>query len=90
MAWIPQQLWAPAVKSSGVWTVCIHSNNTAEKQVEELREFVRAHVEQFTSFDRLLAEFRMRPLESRERLYEMAAAWRFILTRRIKKRLRAN
>lgn len=90
MTWIPQQLWAPAVKSGGVWTICIHSNNAGEEQVDELREFLRGHAGQFTSFDRVIAQFQLRPLDMRERFYEMATLWRFIVSRQIKRCLYWN
>ena len=90
MTWIPQQLWAPVVKSSGVWTICIHSNNAGEAQVDELRGFLRGHARQFTSFNRVTAEFQARPLELREQVYEIGMLWRVIFSRRIKRRRRRN
>jgi hypothetical protein len=90
MTWIPQQLWAPVVKSSGVWTICIHSNNAGEEQVDELREFLRGHAGQFTSFDHVIAQFQLRPLDMRERFYEMATLWRFIVSHQIKRCLYWN
>ena len=85
MTWIPQQLWAPVVKPSGVWTICIHGNNARDEQVEELRGFLREHAGHFTSFDRVVAQYQPSPLDMRERFYEMTALRRFILLRRIKR-----
>ncbi len=45
--WIPQQLWGPAERRSGVWTICTHSNTATKAQVESLREFVKKHHAQF-------------------------------------------
>jgi len=84
MTWIPQQLWAPTTQSSGLWTSCIHSNNAKDEDVKALREFLRGYAGQFTSFDRVIAEFQPGPLETRERLFEMSALWRTILSNRIK------
>jgi len=90
MMWIPQQLWAPVVKSTGVWTICIHGNSAGDEQVEELRKFLRVHAGQFTSFDRVMAQFQPRPLNIRERFYEMAILWRFILSHQIKRYIHGN
>jgi predicted deacetylase len=57
LAWIPQQLWAPVEKTKGVWTICLHSNSASGAQLEDLEGFLRQHANQFTSVDRLLAEF---------------------------------
>jgi predicted deacetylase len=87
ITWVPQQLWGPVSKEKGLWTICIHSNFIHEKQVEELREFIRAHAEQFTSVDRLLAEFKPDKLGVSERLHEAMALWR-IKASYVKRRLR--
>jgi predicted deacetylase len=66
ITWIPQQLWGPAEKTRGLWTICIHSNFAHAEQVDELHEFIRTHAAQFTSLDRVLAEFppdRLGPIE---------------------------
>jgi hypothetical protein len=90
MTWIPQQLWAPVAKSSGVWTICIHTNNTSDEDVEVLHEFLQEHRRQFTSFDLVVAQCELRPLNLRERFYEMVTFWRFILSHRIKRDLRGG
>ena len=76
ITWIPQQLWGPVKKSSGLWTICIHSNFTRAVQVDELRDFIRDHAAQFTSVDRVLEEFLPAELGLTERLYEAWALWR--------------
>jgi hypothetical protein len=73
VTWIPQQLWEPVEKSKGLWTICIHSNSTRSFQVDELREFLRRHAAQFTSVERVLAEFKASRLSTGERLYESLA-----------------
>jgi hypothetical protein len=76
MTWIPQQLWGPLEKSKGLWTICIHSNSTHGSEVEELHDFLRSHSAQFTSLDRVLAEFPPVRLGPLERLHEVLALWR--------------
>lgn len=58
VTWIPQQLWDPEERSHGLWTICIHSNSATDRSVEQLRVFLRSHASQFTSFDRVLREYR--------------------------------
>ena len=76
ITWIPQQLWAPVVKSEGLWTICIHPHAASLSEVERLEWFLQQHGHQFTSFDRVLREFASRPLDLRERLYQRIALWR--------------
>jgi len=57
LTWIPQQLWAPVEKRRGLWTICIHPNTASDRDVENLRAFLRRHSAQFTSVDRVLTEF---------------------------------
>lgn len=76
MIWIPQQLWGPLEKSKGLWTICIHSNSTHGAEVEELRDFLHRHADQFTSLDRVLAEFTPVRLGPFEWIHEALALWR--------------
>jgi predicted deacetylase len=82
--WIPQQLWQPVRKSAGLWTICIHSNFAGKKLVEKLWAFLEAYGAQFTSFDRVQAEFRAAALGPSERLYEGFSSWRIRLLRSMK------
>jgi len=72
LIWIPQQLWGPVEKSKGLWTICMHSNAAQSSQVDRLHEFLRQHAAQFTSVDRIKAEFTPHRLGLVERLHE---AW---------------
>jgi predicted deacetylase len=72
ITWIPQQLWGPEKKARGIWTICIHSNFAHASQVAELHAFIRENAAQFTSLDRVLAEYPAAHLGPVERLYE---AW---------------
>lgn len=76
LTWIPQQLWAPKEKSSGLWTICMHPATASDREVLELREFIRYHAAQLTTVDRVLEEFPPRRLSPRERLYATRTLWR--------------
>lgn len=76
LTWLPQQLWAPVEKQKGLWTICVHSNTAASSLVDQLRAFLGQHAAQFTSVDRVLAEFPPTRLNPIERLYEAIALWR--------------
>ncbi len=90
LTWIPQQLWEPAVKPTGLWTICVHGN-TARRPIRRLRSFLDHHVSDCTSVDRVLAEFNPAPLEPAERLYEVLAMSRSYASKtkkRLSRRLR--
>lgn len=76
ITWIPQQLWGPEEKSKGLWTICVHSNFAHGYQVAELHSFIREHSAQFTSVERVLAEFYPGRLGLNERLHENLLMWR--------------
>jgi predicted deacetylase len=81
LTWIPQQLWTPVEKSKGLWTICVHSNTADDSLVEELQEFVRKHATQFTSVERVLAEFQTTGMTLTEGLYELWALKRIQASR---------
>jgi hypothetical protein len=89
LTWIPQQLWGPVKKSKGLWTICVHSNYSNEGHVDQLHAFLRAHSEQFTSVDRVVAEFSPGRLNMVERLYGAFALW-IEHRRRARKRRRSR
>jgi len=62
LTWIPQQLWAPVEKRSGLWTICLHTNTASAALFVQLDEFLRLHAPQFTSVERALAELDPAPL----------------------------
>jgi hypothetical protein len=59
-----------------LWTICIHSNTASSAQVEQLRAFLSRHRAQFTSVERVAAEFVAGELNWTERLFEAWALWR--------------
>jgi len=85
LTWIPQQLWGPVEKSKGLWTICVHSNSIHLTQVDHLHAFLSEHAGQFTSMDRVLAEFSPAKLGPAERFHE-ALALRRVLASRARKR----
>jgi predicted deacetylase len=76
ITWIPQQLWGPVKKARGIWTICFHSNFAHASQVAELHAFIGQCAAQFTSLDRVLAEYPAAHLGPIERLYEACALMR--------------
>jgi predicted deacetylase len=81
MTWIPQQLWEPVEKSRGLWTICIHANTQGSETAEKLRTFLLRHADQFTSVDRVLAEYDVSQVSMAEHAYERMAMWRFQISR---------
>jgi predicted deacetylase len=57
LVWIPQQVWEPVEKESGLWTICLHSNSATDQDVAALEAFLARFSGQFTSVDRVLAEW---------------------------------
>lgn len=84
ITWIPQQLWAAQEKKSGIWTICMHPNTASDGEIAGLRAFLRTHAGQFTSVDRLLAEFPPTTLTLMERLQTEASLCRFKLFRAVR------
>ena len=55
--WIPQQLWAGKPGHFGVWTICVHTNETTDAQFERFAEFLRQHRDQFTTVEDMIAAY---------------------------------
>lgn len=79
VSWIPQQLWSPASRTKGLWTICIHPNSMGPRRVAELKGFVKKHREQFTSFDEVVKNFRPGKLSFSELAYAQMALWRILM-----------
>jgi predicted deacetylase len=86
LTWIPQQMWAPAEKRAGLWTICVHPNTARDSFVNQLREFLHHHAAQFTSVDRVVEELKPAKLGQAERLHELLALWK-VRASRAKKRV---
>lgn len=77
--WIPQQLWRPAEKARGLWTICIHPNTMNGTDAAELQAFLRAHAARFTSFERVIETFAEGVFSPWERAWEAVLTARFLL-----------
>ena len=71
--WIPQQLWEPVSKRSGLWTICLHTNTAPISLKEKLNQFLQESAAQFTSFDRVVEEYDAPELSLTERIAEKIA-----------------
>jgi predicted deacetylase len=71
--WIPQQLWEPEERRTGLWTICIHSNTAASGTAERLRTFLAKNRAQVTTFDRVNAEWHPKRLGIVNRARELVA-----------------
>lgn len=89
MIWIPQQLWGPAVRKSGVWTICLHPNSASEREMEQLEQFLQRHSSRFTSVERVVAEWTIGPRSAGMRLFHARLMSRIWLAR-MRKRLAAG
>lgn len=78
--WIPQQLWEPVAKSSGLWTICIHSNTAPESLERKLERFLEQNADHVTCFDNVIVRGQPRALRWTERAAESAANLRVRLS----------
>jgi predicted deacetylase len=62
LIFIPQQLWRPAWVPTGVFTICLHSNEITNREVKSIRQFLRTPVH-MTSFDTEVRSFRQTKLD---------------------------
>jgi len=86
VAWIPQQLWRPVEKRAGLWTICLHANTATDEEVAALDAFISRYAAQFTSVDRVLAEWMIRARSVGMRWFQLemlAVVW----LRRLRNRL---
>jgi predicted deacetylase len=74
--WIPQQLWEPVIKSSGLWTICIHTNTAPESLDQKLEHFLEGNAARVTCFDEVIADCEPSDLRMSERLGEAIATLR--------------
>lgn len=71
--WLPQQLWALAPKSSGLWTVCLHPNSMNDADFAALSAQLRGPYRgKITSVDAI--DMAKRPLALADRV-EIARFW---------------
>lgn len=84
VTWIPQQLWGPAEKERGVWTICVHPNTAGNAEIEALRNFLAAHAARFTSVDRAVADLQPTTLTLVERIQAECALRRLKLSHSVR------
>ncbi|WP_263351851.1 DUF2334 domain-containing protein [Acidicapsa acidisoli] len=89
VVWVPQQIWSPVEKSSGLWTICVHANSATDETVGALEDFLERHSFQFTSVDRVLAEWPVSGRSLRDRWFHARMIWRLRL-RKFRGRLRVS
>ncbi|HWA94531.1 MAG TPA: DUF2334 domain-containing protein [Terracidiphilus sp.] len=87
VTWIPQQLWEPVEHSSGLWTICLHSNTATAAQFLRLERFLKLHAASFTSFDEICTQQDFAASSITENLYASAFLTRF-RTRRLVQQIR--
>jgi hypothetical protein len=79
--WIPQQLWAPVKKKSGVWTICLHANTASDALCDDLRQFLSDFAGQFTSVDEIVKTESYPPRSVSDRIFHWRLLWRIHLSR---------
>jgi predicted deacetylase len=84
VVWIPQQLWEPVQKKTGLWTICIHPNTASASLEKKLETFLNDFAPRFTSFDRVLKEHELLELRWPERLAAKMAYVRVGKPRKLK------
>jgi predicted deacetylase len=62
LIFIPQQLWRPAWVPTGVFTICLHSNQITTREIKTIRQFLRSPVK-ITSFGAEVRGYRHRTLD---------------------------
>jgi hypothetical protein len=82
--WIPQQIWGPVEKQAGLWTICVHAGTASDAAVAALEAFLEKFSPQFTSMDRVLAEWPIPERSLADRLCQAEALLRIRLRRRLR------
>jgi predicted deacetylase len=57
LTWIPQQVWAPVLRESGLWTVAYHSNTASDADVQKLEKFLEQFHRRFTCVQHVLVDW---------------------------------
>jgi Uncharacterized protein conserved in bacteria (DUF2334) len=87
LAWIPQQVWGPVEKGTGLWTICYHANSAADEEVAALDAFLERFSAQFTSVDRVMSEWAIAERSVSDRWFHGWMVLRIRLAR-LRRRLR--
>jgi len=78
--WIPQQLWEPVNKSSGLWTICLHTNTAPMALEQKLENFLEQNAKHLTCFDDVIEDCQPGALHGTERFGEFIANLRVRLS----------
>lgn len=87
LTWIPQQLWGPAEKRQGLWTICIHANVASDLAVAELEAFAGRFAGQFTSVERVMEEWAIGDRTMTDRMFHQRMLMRIRLAH-LRRRMR--
>jgi hypothetical protein len=86
--WLPQQLWWPAERFSGIWTVCLHPNTMSFDEIGCLIDLLeQRYHDRIIALDNVVFTKRPRTLASRAYnfvFWKRAAAVRWLLAKRHK------
>jgi len=62
LVFVPQQLWRPTWAPTGVFTICLHSNEITNQEIQAIRQFLRTPAS-ITSFEAEVRAYRHRKLD---------------------------
>lgn len=69
MFWLPQQMWNVLPRSTGVWTLCFHTNGELASTYESLERFLDQSSEQFITIARARALYEHRKRSVGDRIF---------------------
>ena len=81
VVWIPQQLWRPVEKTTGLWTICLHANSATDEAVTELESFLCRFAGQFTCVEQVLADWEIGARSVGDRIFHARMMTRIRLGR---------
>jgi Uncharacterized protein conserved in bacteria (DUF2334) len=87
LRWIPQQLWGPAERRRGLWTICLHANTAPDEDFRGLEGFLEGAAERFTSVDRVLEEWTIGSRSAADRIFHFRMMTRIRLRRYMRQRI---
>jgi predicted deacetylase len=83
--WIPQQLWAGKPRRFGVWTICIHANESSDAQFRRFEEFMRRERDKFATVEDIIATYGERRRSFVDLFYESYHLGRIRLRSRVRR-----
>jgi predicted deacetylase len=55
--WVPQQIWRLRPMRSGLWTVCLHSNDFSEADIKKFARDIEKYAPAIITFDQAIRDF---------------------------------